>query len=214
MVFKSKRGFVLLYFLFVLPVFVTILTWTVDMTRLRLVKNQLWAACDAAAHAGAAEAELVPGDVEYRLVDKNSDGRPDEVEVTVKWYRLVLSETKAKTAAWDVFYRNVSGRSWRVDGTGSTSKGVSVSSTDFSGRVDSSTGQPDIRQDEYTVTARAVVNTYLTGWAVNLGRTFFQRYAGPPALDPVIEGRLRRGEVTVSATATARVRVSGVQIGP
>jgi hypothetical protein len=214
---KNKRGFVLLYFLFFMPVLVAMLAWTVDLTRLRLVRNQLWAACDAAAHAGVAEAELIPGQVDYRTSDTNGDGRPDVVDVTVRWYRLVLNEGRAKQAAWDTFYRNVWERGWVIDGIsrdGSTARGVSVFSTDFFGQVGSSTGRMDVRQDEYTVSARAVVKTFFTGWAVDLGRTFFQRYGGPPVLDPVTENRLRRGEVTVSATATARVKISGVQIGP
>ena len=211
---ENRRGFVLLYFLFFMPVLVTMLAWTVDFTRLRLVKNQLWATCDAAAHAGIAEAELVPGEVEHKVVDRNGDGRPDEIEVTVKWYRLLLNEEKAKSAAWNIFSQNVSDRGWEVNGAGSKPRGVSVFSSDFSGQVGSSTGQPDIRQDEYTVAARAVVNTYLAGWAVNLGKMFFGRSGEAPKLDPVVENMLRKGKVTISATATARVRVSGVQIGP
>ncbi len=212
---RGGRGFVLVYFLFFLPVLAAMLAWTVDLTRLRLVKNQLWAACDAAAHAGAAEARLFPGEAEHRLVDDNGDGRPDRVVVTVKWYRLLINEGEARSAAWSVFEKNVRDRGWTLDGKlEDAPKGVVVYSWDFSGRAGSSKNRPDVCLDEYTVSARAVVRTYFTGAAVNLARAVFQRYSGPPALDPVTEEMLRRGEVIVSASATARARVSGVQVGP
>ncbi|ACX51932.1 hypothetical protein Adeg_0789 [Ammonifex degensii KC4] len=207
-VLKGEKGYALLYFAFLLPVLVIVAAWALDFTRIRLVKDQLWAACDAAAHAGAMEAKLVPGEVEQRVVT-GPDGKPQRVETRVKWYRLLLDENAARQKAWEVFFKNAQDHGWMVDVTGSPSspRGVFVPSGCFRTEAGSSTGRPDVQQDLYTVSAEARVRTYLVAGAVRLAEALSGRT--DPARD-----YLKRGEVAVAATATAKVRVSGVKVGP
>jgi hypothetical protein len=210
---RRERGYALIYFAYLLPVFVMLLGISVDFGRARLVKNQLWAACDAAAHAGVAEARLAPGGSQTQLVDDNGDGKPDRAVTTANWFRVVMDEAAARQQAWEAFCANVRERGWAVDfAGGAPERGVWVFSSDFEGRAGSSTNRMDLRQDLYTVSARAYVRTFVLAGAVRMGRAVAGWAGRPFPLPPATESYLQQGMLAVTAAATAQARFPGVPL--